>query len=61
MSSMQERVDDYLVFGVENIWLFDPRRKKAYWADVAGVHVPTGEALTIAAPPISLDLATLWA
>ena len=38
MQSIQERVDDYLAFGVENIWIFNPREKRAYRADKDGVH-----------------------
>jgi Uma2 family endonuclease len=42
MSSMQERIDDYLSFGVENIWIIDPRRKKAFWVDADGIHEAVG-------------------
>jgi len=38
MISMQERIKDYVAFGTENVWIFDPRCKKAYWADVEGVY-----------------------
>jgi Uma2 family endonuclease len=30
MSSMQERIDDYLNFGVPNVWVIDPRRARCY-------------------------------
>jgi len=30
MSEMQERIDDYLSFGVSYVWVVDPRMKRAY-------------------------------
>jgi Uma2 family endonuclease len=33
MSSVQEKIDDYITFGAENIWIIDPSRRKAFWAD----------------------------
>ena len=60
MSSMQERIDDYLTFGVENIWIVDPRRKKAFWVDKAGIHEAPGAILEAIGAPIRLDLASLW-
>ena len=29
MSEMQERIDDYLAFGVSTVWVIDPRTRKA--------------------------------
>lgn len=60
MSSMQERIEDFLALGVENVWIVDPRRKKAYWADSAGVHEATTGILEAAAAPIHVDLHALW-
>ncbi|MBV8810847.1 MAG: Uma2 family endonuclease [Acidobacteriaceae bacterium] len=61
MSAMQERIDDFLAFGVENVWIFDPRRRKAYWADSTGVHEATTGTLEATGAPIRLDLHALWA
>ena len=36
MSEMQERVDDYFAMGVGNVWVVDPRRRRAYTADRTG-------------------------
>jgi Uma2 family endonuclease len=58
MTSMQERIDDYLAFGVENIWIIDPRRKKAFWADAAGIHTAADGILH--ATPVQMDLAAMW-
>jgi Uma2 family endonuclease len=30
MSEMQERIEDYLRFGVPHVWILDPRTKRAY-------------------------------
>ena len=30
LRSMQERVDDYLHFGVEHVWILDPASRRAY-------------------------------
>ena len=36
MSEMQERIDDYLSFGVAYVWLIDPRKRRAW------IYTPTG-------------------
>lgn len=38
MSEMQERVEDYLGMGVPIVWLVDPRRRKAFVVDSAGMR-----------------------
>jgi Uma2 family endonuclease len=30
MTTIQEKLDDYLTFGVPHIWILDPRRRKAF-------------------------------
>lgn len=60
MTSMQEKIDDYLVFGVENIWIIDPRRKKAFWADSTGIHEAAEGVLRATGAALSIDLSTLW-
>jgi Uma2 family endonuclease len=30
MTLMQERIDDYLKFGVRYVWVLDPRTRRAY-------------------------------
>jgi Uma2 family endonuclease len=59
MSSMQERIEDYLAFGVPHVWILDPRRKKAYWADGNGVH-EAGEMLAASGTPMRVSLKLLW-
>jgi hypothetical protein len=36
MSSMQERIDDYLAFGVANIWVVDPWKYRGWTVDADG-------------------------
>jgi Uma2 family endonuclease len=38
MSEMQERIDDYLSFGVRYVWLVDPRTKRAHVYTSEGSH-----------------------
>ncbi len=38
MSALQEKIEEYLALGVANVWLFDPRRRKAHFADTTGIH-----------------------
>jgi Uma2 family endonuclease len=38
ISRVQERVDDYLVFGVPYIWIIDPRSQKAFEFDSQGMR-----------------------
>ena len=37
-SRMQEKIDDYLSFGVRHVWVIDPRSRKAYEFTAAGMH-----------------------
>ena len=60
MSSMHERIDDYLVFGVENIWILDPVRQKALWVDANGMHQADNSILETSGAPIRVDLNAFW-
>jgi Uma2 family endonuclease len=37
MSRMQERVNDYIRFGVPYVWILDPKEQKAYRCTTAGL------------------------
>jgi Uma2 family endonuclease len=37
LSEMQERIDDYLDFGVRYVWILDPSRRKAWRCTPAGM------------------------
>ncbi len=61
LNRLQERVDDYVEFGVENIWVLDPETRRTWTADASGLHlVHTGE-LSIPETPIRVVLSELFA
>jgi Uma2 family endonuclease len=58
---LQDRIDDYLGFGIENIWIIDPERRMARRATRTGLHVvETGE-LSVPGTPIRVVLSELFA
>ncbi len=61
LNRLQEKIDDYLTFGVENIWIFDPETRRAWTADYAGVHPAQNNELTVAGTPIRVELSTMFA
>ena len=61
VSRFRVKIDDYVAFGVENIWIIDPATRTAMTADRFGMHpVETGE-LTVPNTPIRVVLAELFA
>ncbi len=60
MSEMQERIDDYLSFGVRYVWVIDPRTKRAYVHTSEGIR-ETREALRTQNPDIVVPLDELFA
>lgn len=64
LKRLQQRVNDYLNFGVEHIWIIDPYDFRAFLADDRGFHEPAeGSAtatLTIPGTPITVSLRDLW-
>jgi Uma2 family endonuclease len=38
LSAMQDRIDDYLKFGVRYVWILDPGRRKAWRCSAEGMH-----------------------
>ena len=60
-SRIEEKIDDYLTFGVENIWILNPERRTAWTADRFGLHVPQNGELTVPGTPIRIVLADLFA
>ena len=61
MSEMQERIDDYLRFGVRYVWVPDPRLKRAFAYTGNGVGQPVSEVLETENPALAIPLATLFA
>ena len=60
LRSMQERVDDYIHFGIEHIWILDPALRRAYICDRTGFHEPPSQTLGIPGATIQLVLSELW-
>ncbi len=57
---LQEKIDDYLAFGVENIWIFDPQTRRAWTADHVGVHPVQHDVLTVPGTPIRVVLSEMF-
>jgi len=61
LSRMQDKIDDYLAFGVENIWILDPERRSAWTATRDGLHLVQNGELTVPGTPIRVVLSELFA
>jgi len=61
LRSMQERVDDYLNFGVPNVWVLDPILRHAYVCSCGGFREPEGRVLRTSDSGILIPLAELFA
>ena len=46
LSGLQEKIDEYLEFETEHIWIFDPIRRLAWTADRGGLHLVNEDVLT---------------
>jgi Uma2 family endonuclease len=61
LSRTTERTDEYLDFGIENIWIVDPARRLAYRVTRTGLELaPSGE-ITVPETPIRVVLGDLFA
>jgi Uma2 family endonuclease len=58
---LQDRIDDYLAFGVPNIWVLDPASRRAYVCDRYGLREPADGVLEVPNSPIRIVLAELFA
>jgi Uma2 family endonuclease len=61
LGDLQEKIDEYIAFGVEHIWIFDPQRRSAWRADRHGLHPVTEGELTVAGTPIRVVLGEVFA
>ncbi|GMR21869.1 MAG: hypothetical protein BMS9Abin37_0189 [Acidobacteriota bacterium] len=59
MSEMQDRIDDYLSFGVPYVWVLDPRTKRAYVYTSEASH-EVKDALRTQNPAIAVPLSELF-
>jgi Uma2 family endonuclease len=60
VSGMMERLDDFLTFGVPNVWLIDPRRERSYFTTSTGLIEAHDNILRTANPEITVPLAELF-
>jgi Uma2 family endonuclease len=61
LGRFQDRIDDYLGFGIENIWIIDPERRTAHRATRTGLHIVETAELTVPETPIRVVLSELFA
>ena len=59
MTEMQERIDDYLDFGVRYVWLLHPRLRRAFVYTLESVHEVKDGMLRTDDPDICVPLAEL--
>ncbi|MGD0132039.1 MAG: Uma2 family endonuclease [Bryobacteraceae bacterium] len=57
---MQEKIDDYLQFGVPYVWIINPRLRKGYVATKAGMVEAESGILETADPDIRVPIAELF-
>jgi Uma2 family endonuclease len=60
LSCFQDRIDDYLAFGIEHIWILDPERRTARIATKTGLHVVESGELTVPGTPIRVVLSEMF-
>jgi len=60
MTRMQERIDDYLKFGVQHVWVLDPRTKRAWDYTTAGMREARDGVLRTADPETAAPLAEIF-
>ena len=61
LSRFQERIDDYLAFGIEYIWILDPATRRAWTADRFGLHLAQTGELSVPETPIRVVLSAIFA
>jgi Uma2 family endonuclease len=59
-SEVQEKIDDYLCFGVPCVWLIDPRLRRGWVYTGEGVREAKDGVLRTAEPEIALRLPELF-
>lgn len=61
LRGIQDRIDDYLNFGVSNIWILDPASRRAYICARGQFREPEENVLRVSSSPIAIPLAELFA
>jgi Uma2 family endonuclease len=60
MTDVLEKLEEYAAAGVRYIWVFDPRRKKAFYYDGALREITSGVLATTDEPFVELSLADVF-
>ena len=60
MQYMQQKIDDYLTFGVPYVWIINPRNRKGYVVTTDGMFEAKSGVLETKDPAISVPLAILF-
>jgi Uma2 family endonuclease len=60
MLYMQQKIDDYLTFGVPYVWIINPRNQKGYVVTSEGMFEAKSGILETKDPAISVPLAMLF-
>ena len=58
---VEEKLDDYFAFGIENIWIFDTERRTVQIATPGGLQLVTNDELTVPGTPIRVVPSELFA
>ncbi len=61
LARFQDRIDDYVEFGIEHIWILDPETRRAWTADRDGLHPAQSGELTVPGTPIRVVLSEMFA
>ena len=61
LSRLQARVDDYVAFGVDHIWVIDPSTRHAYVAGRTGFIEVDSDAFEVLGTPIRVSISELFA
>ena len=59
-SIVQDRIDDYLKFGVLYVWVIDPRNRRAWIYDFEGSREMKDGVLRTENPALAIPLADLF-
>lgn len=60
MLRMQERIDDYLRFGVRFVWIVDPHSRRGWIHTPSSIHEAAGGILRTESPELQVPLAELF-
>lgn len=60
MVRMEEKIDDYLTFGVPNVWIINPQTRRAYVSTAEGIQEAKQGILRTTNPEIVVGLADIF-